>query len=92
MPGGQEAFQLTDAAEIERWDKIISHQSEKFTTSDFGRHLGEEFTYTIRGAEMFVSSRTKFSVGLTTNGGTTLVETWNTPLQAFMPASIVDNE
>lgn len=59
MPGGQKAPQLTDPAEIELWENICAHQDKTFTTSGRGRRPGTQFSYTIRGAEMFVSSRAK---------------------------------
>lgn len=59
MPGGQKAPQLTDPAEIELWESICSHQEKPFTTSGRGRRPGTQFSYTIRGAEMFVSNRAK---------------------------------
>ena len=66
MPGGQKAPQLTDPAEIELWERICSHQNESFTTSGRGRRPGTQFSYTIRGAEMFVSSRAKSITRATT--------------------------
>lgn len=59
MPGGQKAPQLTDPAEIELWESICSHQDKPFTTSGRGRRPGTQFSYTVRGAEMFVSNRAK---------------------------------
>ncbi len=59
MPGGQKASQLTDPAEIELWESICSHQEKPFTTSGRGRRPGTQFSYTIRGAEMFVSNHAK---------------------------------
>lgn len=59
MPGGQKAPQLTDPSEIELWESICSHQEKPFTTSGRGRRPGTQFSYTIRGAEMFVSNRAK---------------------------------
>lgn len=59
MPGGQRAPQLTDPEEIELGDAILAYQNKLFTTSGRGRRPGIQFSYTIRGAEMFVSSRAK---------------------------------
>lgn len=59
MPGGQKAPQLTDPAEIELWESICSHQEKPFTTFGRGRRPGTQLSYTIRGAEMFVSNRAK---------------------------------
>ena len=59
MPGGQKAPQLTDPAEIELWESICSHQEKPFTASGRGRRPGTQFSYSIRGAEMFVSNRAK---------------------------------
>ena len=59
MPGGQHAAPLSSPDEIELWERITSHSGEAFTTSGRGSKPGIPFTYTIRGAEMFVSSRSK---------------------------------
>lgn len=59
MLGGQHAAPITDPEEIELWTKITSHAGETFTTSGRGKVLGKPFTYEIKGAEMFVSSRSK---------------------------------
>lgn len=59
MPGGQKAPQLTNPEEIELWDAILACQNKLFTTSVRGRRPGTQFSYTVRGAEMFVSSRAK---------------------------------
>ena len=59
MPGGQHAVPLSSPDEIELWEKITSHAGEGFTTSGRGSRPGIPFTYEIRGAEMFVSSRSK---------------------------------
>ena len=59
MPGGQYAAPLTDPAEIELWKNINDHQGQPLSTSGRGNRPGVAFTYTIRGAEMFVSTRTK---------------------------------
>ena len=59
MPKGQHAAPLIDPDEIALWDKIVSHAGEILTTSGRGTKPGIPFTYSIRGAEMFVSSRSK---------------------------------
>lgn len=59
MPGGQHAPELTDPEEIELWNTLVSNQGKTFTTSGRGARPGIQFIYTIRGAEMFVSSRSK---------------------------------
>ena len=59
MPGGQHAAPLTASDEIKLWNAILNHQNETFTTSGRGTRPGKVFTYEIRGAEMFVSTRTK---------------------------------
>ena len=48
------AEELTDPAEIELWNTILLHQGEAITTSGRGERSGMSFTYSIRGAEMFV--------------------------------------
>ena len=59
MPKGQHAPPLTDPEEIALWNNILSYQNHPFTTSGRGKVPGIPFTYTIKGAEMFVSSRSK---------------------------------
>lgn len=59
MPGGQHAPELTDPEEIEMWEKILSHAGDSFTISGRGTRSGVQFTYEIKGAEMFVSTRSK---------------------------------
>lgn len=59
MPGGQHAPELTDPEEAELWSKIVAHAGDVFTTSGRGKRPGIPFKYTIRGAEMFVSTRSK---------------------------------
>lgn len=59
MPRGQHAPELTDPDEIQLWNTILDHQSEPFTTSGRGARPGKSFTYEIRGAEMFTSTRSK---------------------------------
>lgn len=59
MPGGQKVPQLTDPAKIELWENICAHQDKSFTTSGHGRRSGIQFSFTIRGAEMFASNRAK---------------------------------
>ena len=53
------AEELTDPAEIELWNNIILHQGETFITSGRGNRSGVTFTYSIRGAEMFVDRKEK---------------------------------
>jgi hypothetical protein len=50
---------LTDPEEIAFWNEILAHQGETFTTSGRGSRPGIAFTYTIRGAEMFVDRKEK---------------------------------
>lgn len=59
MPGGQHAAPLSSPEEAELWKSITSHAGETFTTSGRGKRPGIQFTYSIRGAEMFVSTRSK---------------------------------
>lgn len=59
MPGGQYAAPLTSPEEIALWDAVTAHQNQSFTTSGRGSRPGIPFTYEIRGAEMFVSTRAK---------------------------------
>ena len=59
MPGGQHAVPLTDPSEIELWNALLAHQNKDFTTSGRGKRPGTQFSYTIRGAEMFISTRSK---------------------------------
>lgn len=53
------AEELTDPAEIDLWNSILLHQGETFTTSGRGNRSGVMFTYSIRGAEMFVDRKEK---------------------------------
>lgn len=53
------AEELTDPAEIELWNSILLHQGETFTTSGRCNRSGVAFTYSIRGAEMFVDRKEK---------------------------------
>lgn len=53
------AEELNDPSEIELWNAILAHQGEIFTTSGRGTRPGVTFTYTIRGAEMFVDRKEK---------------------------------
>jgi len=53
------AEELTDPAEIELWNNMLLHQGETFTTSGRGARSGVTFTYSIRGAEMFVDRKEK---------------------------------
>ena len=59
MPGGQHASPITDPEELELWNSILAYQNHPLTTSGRGSRPGIAFTYSIRGAEMFVSSRSK---------------------------------
>ncbi len=59
MPGGQHAPELTSPDEIKLWEMLCSHQGEIFTTSGRGNRAGVEFRYEIKGAEMFVTNRSK---------------------------------
>ena len=59
MAGGQHAPELSDPEEIQLWEKIVSGAGKTFRTSGRGSIPGVEFTYEIRGAEMFVSTRSK---------------------------------
>ena len=42
------------------WDELKKHEGATFTTSGRGSRPGISFTYTIRGGEMFVSTKTRF--------------------------------
>lgn len=59
MPGGHKAQPITDAKELAIWESIAANQGRFFTTSGRGKRPGNIFTYTIRGAEMFVDRRAK---------------------------------
>ena len=59
MPGGQHAPELTSPDEIKLWEMLCSHQGENFTTSGRGNRAGVGFKYEIKGAEMFISTRSK---------------------------------
>lgn len=59
MPGGQHAPPITDPEELTLWKSILSHSGQTFTTSGRGSRPGKPFTYSIHGAEMFVSNRSK---------------------------------
>lgn len=41
------------------WDKLITHQGEQFATCGRGSLPGKLFTYTIKGGEMFISTKEK---------------------------------
>ena len=60
MPRGQYAQALVSQDEINLWNAMLDRQNEVFTTFGRGSRSGVEFTYEIKGAEMFVSSRSKF--------------------------------
>jgi len=70
MPGREHAAPITEPEEIELWEKMTSHAGEPFTTSGRGKIPWKPFTYEIKGAEMFVSSRSK-------------AITWSTVLVAY---------
>jgi hypothetical protein len=53
------ANELTNPDEITLWNTILDHQGETFTTSGRGARPGVSFSYTIRGAEMFVDRKVK---------------------------------
>ena len=59
MPGGQHAPELTSPEDIKLWDQLFKHSGETFTTSGRGNRAGVEFKYEIKGAEMFISTRSK---------------------------------
>ena len=59
MPGGQHAAPLINPEEIALWNTLLNNQGKTFTTSGRGARTGIQFTYIIRGAEMFVSTRSK---------------------------------
>lgn len=59
MPGGQHALELTSPDEIKLWEQLCKHSGETFTTSGRRNRAGVEFKYEIKGAEMFVSNRSK---------------------------------
>jgi len=59
MPGGRKVKELTDEVEICLWNKIVFHAGEVFTTSGKAKLLGITFTYEVRGAELFLSTREK---------------------------------
>ena len=59
MAAGRKAPPLTDPGEIELWNAIVQRQGEVFHTSGRGTRLGVAFTYKIRGAEIFVSTKAK---------------------------------
>lgn len=59
MPGGQHAPELTSPDEIKLWEMLCKHSGETFTTSGRGNRAGVEFRYEIKGAEMFVTNRSK---------------------------------
>lgn len=62
---GHRAPELTDPEEITLWNLICKHQNKPFTTSGRGTRPGIPFSYTISGAEMFVSTRSKSITRLT---------------------------
>ena len=59
MPGGQHAPEIINPEEIDLRNSIIAYQNHPFSTSGRGKLPGKPSTYAIRGAEMFVSSRSK---------------------------------
>ena len=59
MPGGHKAPAITSFDELKLWENVLSKQGECFTTSGRGKRPGNPFTYSIRGAEMFVDRRAK---------------------------------
>ena len=59
MSGGRKAPQLTNPEEIALWDKLMQMQGTQFCTSGRGNRSGVQFTYTIRGAELFASTKEK---------------------------------
>ena len=66
MPGGQHAPELTSPVEIKLWEMLCKHSGEFFTTSGRGNRAGVEFKYEIKGAEMFVTNRSKSITRATT--------------------------
>ena len=59
IPGGQHAVPLTDPIDISLWNTLLAHQNQLFTTSGRGKRPGTSFIYLIRGAEIFISTRSK---------------------------------
>ena len=59
MAAGRKAPPLTEPVEIELWDLLIENQGKEYCTVGRGERLGVKFTYTIRGAEIFVSTKEK---------------------------------
>lgn len=59
MPGGRKAEPLTDPDELKLWKMIVNNQGQSFATSGRGKRSGIPFSYSIRGAEMFVDRRAK---------------------------------
>lgn len=59
MPGGHKAAPITEPEEALLWEIILNNQGTGFTTSGREKRPGNPFTYTIRGAEMFVDRRAK---------------------------------
>ena len=41
------------------WDILTTHQAEQFATCGRGSLPGKQFTYTIKGGEMFISTKEK---------------------------------
>ena len=59
MAGGRKAAPLTDPDEIELWKSLLELQGTVFCTAGRGNRPGVQFTYYIRGAEIFVSTKDK---------------------------------
>ena len=59
MSGGRRAPQLSNPEEISLWNKLIQMQGTVLYTSGRGNRPGVQFTYTIRGAELFASTKEK---------------------------------
>ena len=59
MSGGRRALQLSNPEEISLWNKLIQMQGTVFYTSGRGNRPEAQFTYTIRGAELFASTKEK---------------------------------
>ena len=83
MAGGQHAAPITDLEEVVLWKQILSHAGQTFTTSGRSSRPGKSFTYSIQGAEMFVSNKAKsitrstISTGLPESEGIRSCETDN---------------
>lgn len=59
MLGGQHVPPISSPDELKLWEQLCKHSGETFTTFGCDSCAGVELKYEIRGAEMFISTRSK---------------------------------